>query len=298
MRCRGSCLRATGFEAIKKMMSFRNNRLENTPISGATAWLLTDIAEAKGRQAGLLARRPEMVEKLRESALVQSAESSNRIEGVEVEPGRAEALVIGNSQPKNRSEEEVLAYRRALDLIHGSGKTLPVSPEVVLRLHHLAQEGSGDSGQWKQRDNEIVEFPKEGGPPRMRFKPVSARETPEAMAELCRWYSHTVDQRKVQPLIATAALVLDFLCIHPFRDGNGRVSRLLSLLSLYHFDYDVGRYISLERLIEESKEDYYENLRLSSVGWHDAKHDLNPWVNYILAIVRRAYLELIERTGA
>jgi Fic family protein len=279
------------------MMSFRNNRLSNTPLSAATVWLLTDIAEAKGRQEGLLTRSPEVVKKLRESALIQSAESSNRIEGVEVDPGRAEALVLGDARPRNRSEEEVLGYRRALDLIHSSAAQLPMSPDVILRLHKLAQEGSGDAGQWKQRDNEIVEFPTEGGPPRLRFKPVDAKETPEAMEELCRWYVNAVDQRKAQPLVATAALVLDFLCIHPFRDGNGRVARLLTLLALYHFGYDVGRYISLERLIEETRDDYYENLRQSSRGWHEGTHDLGPWLNYLLVIVRRAYLELIERAG-
>jgi Fic family protein len=260
--------------------------------------LLTDIAEAKGREEGFLSRAPELVEKLRDSALVQSAESSNRIEGVEVEAGRAEALVLGDARPRDRSEEEVLGYRRALDLIHGSANQLPISPEVILRLHKLAQEGSGDAGQWKQRDNEIVEFPMEGGPPRLRFKPVGALETPEAMAELCRWYTYTVNQRKVQPLVATAALVLDFLCIHPFRDGNGRVARLLTLLALYHFGYDVGRYISIERLIEETRDDYYENLRISSQGWHEGKHDLGPWLNYFLVIVRRAYIELIDKAGA
>lgn len=279
-------------------MSFRNNRLESTPISGATAWLLTDIAEAKGRQESLITRSPESIEKLRESALIQSAESSNRIEGVEVDPGRAEALVIGNARPRNRSEEEVLAYRRALDLIHTSAKQLPITPETIARLHAIAQEGAADAGQWKQRNNEIIEFPKDGGPPRVRFTPLEPAQTPAAMAELCHWYTHTVDNRKVQPLLATAALVLDFLCIHPFRDGNGRVARLLGLLALYHFDYNVGRYISIERLIEESRDDYYENLRLSSIGWHEAKHDLTPWLNYFLPILRRAYLELIEKTRA
>jgi len=190
----------------------------------------------------------------------------------------------------------VLAYRRALDLIHGNAKQIAIKSETILRMNAVAQEGSGDARQWKLWDNEIIEFPKDGGPPRLRFKPVEAGLTPAAMEELCRWYTHTVDQRKVQPLVATAALVFDFLCIHPFRDGNGRVG-LLSLLALYHFDYDVGRYISLERIIEESREDYYENLRLSSVGWHEGKHDLGPWVNYFLAIVRRGYLELIEKTG-
>ena len=276
------------------MMSFRNDRLANTTLGGATVWLLTDIAEAKGREAEILARSPEVVGRLRESALVQSAESSNRIEGVIVEPGRAAELVLRNARPRNRSEEEVQGYRRALDWIHTKAAELAISPETILRLHALAQEGGGDAGQWKQRDNEIVEFPVAGGPPHVRFTPTPARQTPEAMAELCRWYAREVDQRRVQPLVAAAALVLDFLCVHPFRDGNGRVARLLGLLALYHFGYDVGRYVSLERLIEETREEYYENLRLSSVGWHEGKHDLGPWLNYFLVIVRRGYLELLS----
>ncbi|HEY7120074.1 MAG TPA: Fic family protein [Tepidisphaeraceae bacterium] len=279
------------------MMSFRNHRLENTALGGATVWLLTDIAEAKGRQEVVLAGAPERVDRLRESAIVQSAESSNRIEGVEVEPDRLVPLVLEGARPRNRSEEEVQGYRRALDLIHSEARQLPVTPEVILRLHAIAQEGAGDAGQWKQRDNEIVEFPSEGGggPPRVRFTPTSARETPEAMAELCRWYVDAVDQRRVPPLVAIAALALDFLCVHPFRDGNGRVARLLTLLALYHADYEVGRFISLERLIEETRDEYYENLRLSSQAWHEGKHDLGPWLNYFLVIVRRAYIELGEK---
>jgi len=241
---------------------------------------------------------PEALEKLRESAIVQSAESSNRIEGVEVDPGRLVPVLLENARPLNRSEEEVQGYRRALDLIHSSAKQLAVSPETILRLHAIAQEGAGDAGQWKARDNEILEFPKDGGPPRVRFKPVGASQTPQAVAELCRWYVGAVDQRKAPPLVAVAALVLDFLCVHPFRDGNGRVARLLALLAMYHFDYDVGRYVSVERLIEESREDYYQNLFVGSQGWHEGKHDLGPWLNYFLVIVRRAYLELAQTTAA
>lgn len=280
------------------MMSFRDHRLEKTPVANGTVWLLTDVAEAKGKQEVLLARSPEVVERLRESALVQSAESSNRIEGVEVDPARLVPLVLGDARPKDRSEEEVQGYRRALALIHGEAATLAVSPETILRLHAIAQEGAGDAGQWKQRDNEIVEFPSTGGPPIARFKPTGAAQTPEAMAELCRWYNDVVDQRKVQPLVAIAALVLDFLCVHPFRDGNGRVARLLSLLAMYHAGYTVGRYVSLERLIEEAKQDYYENLRRSSHGWHEGRNDLGPWLNYFLVIVRRAYAELAGKVGA
>jgi Fic family protein len=279
------------------MMSFRNNRLADAALPGSTVWLLTDIAEAKGRQAVTSAASPEVLERLRESALVQSAESSNRIEGVEVEADRLRPLVLGDARPRNRSEEEVLGYRRALAFVHEEAMRTAVTPETILRLHALAQEGSGDAGQWKQRDNEIVEFPQSGGPPVVRFKPVSAANTPAAMAELCRWYADAVDQRKAPALVAVAALALDFLCVHPFRDGNGRVGRLLTLLALYHVGYDVGRYISLERLVEESKDDYYENLKRSSQGWHEGRHDLAPWTNYLLAIVRRAYLELSAKAG-
>jgi Fic family protein len=277
------------------MMSFRDHRLTHTPVANGTVWLLTDIAEAKGKQDILLTRSPQLVERLRESALVQSAESSNRIEGVEVAPDRLVPLVLGDARPKDRSEEEVQGYRRALSLIHEQAASVPISSETILRLHAIAQDGSGDAGQWKQRDNEIVEFPAAGGPPVVRFKPTSASETPEAVAELCRWYNDVVDQRKVQPLVAIAALILDLLCVHPFRDGNGRVARLVSLLALYHAGYAVGRYISLERLIEETKQDYYENLRRSSQGWHEGKHDLGPWLNYFLVIVRRAHAELANK---
>jgi Fic family protein len=280
------------------MMSFREHRLERTPLAGGTVWLLTDIAELKGKTEAVARASSEVLEKLRESAMVQSAESSNRIEGVEVEAGRLVPVVLENARPLNRSEEEVQGYRRALELIHSSAKGMAVSPETILRLHAIAQEGAGDAGQWKARDNEILEFPKGGGPPRVRFKPTGTRETPGAMAELCRWYSDAVDQRKVPPLVAMAALVLDFLCVHPFRDGNGRVARLLALLAMYHFDYDVGRYVSVERVIEESREEYYRNLFLSSQGWHEGKHDLGPWLNYFLVVVRRAYLELAGKAGA
>ena len=133
--------------------------------------------------------------------------------------------------------------------------------------------------------------------PVVRFRCVKAAETPAAVEELCQHYQHALDQENIPPLIAIAALVLDFLCIHPFRDGNGRVSRLLTLLALYQHGYEVGRYISLERLIEESQESYYECLRLSSQHWHDGKHELTPWFNFFFAIIRRAYVELEERAG-
>lgn len=171
-----------------------------------------------------------------------------------------------------------------------------VTPELLQRLHATAQAGAGDAGQWKRVDNEIVEL-REGEAPVVRFRPVAVAETPDAVEELCLSYRYVLNQGEVPPLVAVAALVFDFLCIHPFRDGNGRVSRLLTLLGLYQHGYEVGRYVSLERLVEESREDYYEVLRISSAGWSEGRHDLVPWLNYFLSVLKRAYRELETRVG-
>jgi len=278
------------------MMSFRNNRLRDFALPMSTAWLLNDIAEAKGKQELFTRQSPQILQALREMAMIQSAESSNRIEGITVSPDRLRPLVLGHARPRDRSEQEILGYRRALSEIHAHATDLPVSADTLRQFHKLCQEGSGDAGQFKRVDNEIIEL-RPNAPPLIRFRCLSAKDTPAAVDELCLVYRHTVDQQEAPPLIAMGGLVLDFLCIHPFRDGNGRVSRLLALLALYQHGYEVGRYISLERLVEEAKEDYYRVLQQSSSGWHQGKHDLVPWLNFFLAILRRACLEFEERAG-
>jgi len=271
------------------MMSFHSG-FSNLSLPTGTVWLLTDIAEAKGRQNFYLQKFPEVSPSLRQTALIQSVESSNRIEGVTVAPERLRPLVLEDARPRDRSEEEIQGYRRALELIHADAKNLAITPELLRRLHATIQEGSGDAGQWKKVSNEIIEL-REGAAPIVRFRPVGVAETPAAVEELCLLYRHVMNQSLAPPLVAVAALVFDFLCIHPFRDGNGRVSRLLTLLALYQHGFEVGRYISLERLVEESRTDYYEVLRLSSQGWHEGRHDLLPWLNYFLTILKRAYKE-------
>jgi Fic family protein len=273
------------------MISFRGDRLARLTLPVGTVWLLTDVAEAKGRQDFTLRQSPAVLEGLRETAVVQSVESSNRIEGVTVAPGRLLPLVLGDAKPRDRSEEEILGYRRALDLIHAEARDLAITPDLLQRLHGIIQEGSGDAGQWKRVDNEIIELC-EGKPPVVRFRPVAVAETPAAVEELCLSYRYTMNQGTAPPLLAVAALVFDFLCIHPFRDGNGRISRLLTLLALCQHGYEAGRYVSLERLVEESREEYYDVLRRSSEGWHEGRHDLFPWFNYFLVILKRAYREL------
>jgi len=278
------------------MMSFRGGRLGKLALPAGTVWLLTDIAEAKGRQDLYARQAPQLLKALREAALIQSVESSNRIEGVTVAAARLRPLVVGRARPQDRPEEEIHGYCQALNFIHTGARELSVTPDVLKRLHRVAQHGAGDAGQWKRVENEIIEF-RQGAAPIVRFRPVAVADTPAAVDELCLSYRHVLSQEGVPPLVAVSALVLDFLCIHPFRDGNGRVARLLTLLALYHHGYEVGRYISLERLVEESKDEYYETLYRSSQGWHEGQHDLFPWLNYFLGVLRRAYRGFEERAG-
>ena len=278
------------------MMTFRGGRLNKLHLPTGSVWLISDIAEAKGRQQLYAKQSPQLLKALREIALIQSVESSNRIEGVTVAPERLLPLVVGNAKPRDRSEEEIRGYRRALSLIHTDSQKLEVTPDFLRRLHETTHEGVADAGQWKQKENEIIEF-REHAPPTIRFRPVSVADTPAAMEELCLSYRAILNQQEVQPLVSVAALVFDFLCVHPFRDGNGRISRLLTLLGLYQHGYEVGRFISLERLVEESRDDYYEALRKSSEGWHEGKDDLIPWLNYFLGVLRRAYREFELRAG-
>jgi Fic family protein len=278
------------------MMSFRGGRLRDSALPVGTVWLIADIAEAKGRQELFTRQSPQVLQALREMALVESVASSNRIEGVTVRPDRLRPLVLGQARPRDRSEEEIQGYRTALQHIHTGADSLPVTPDTLRLLHRTIQEGAGDAGRWKRVETDIVEV-RPGGPPRIRFRTVAAADAPRAVEELCLSYRHALDQEHVPALVAAAALAFDFLCIHPFRDGNGRVSRLLTVLALYHHSFEVGRYISLERLIEESKEDYYAVLQASSAGWHEGRHDLLPWLNYFLAVVRRAYVQFEERAG-
>lgn len=276
------------------MHSFKPAYLKNLSIPVSTSWLMGSCMEAKGKQDLWVRQKPEILAALREQAMIQSAESSNRIEGVSVSKARLAPLVLGKTSPRDRSEEEVLGYRRALDWIHKKHAKVAIESDTFLQLHEMAQRGGGDAGRWKVRDNEITEFSPQGDR-NVRFVPVSARETPIAIHKLCLRYRETCERSDLPPLLAVAAFVFDFLCIHPFRDGNGRVSRLATTLLLHQHGFSVGRYVSLEKLIEESKEEYYRVLRDSSRDWHSGKHDLIPWCNYFLSILKEAYREFGRR---
>ncbi|MCU1736423.1 MULTISPECIES: Fic family protein [Pseudomonas] len=255
------------------------------------------LGEYQGKQKLYVAQSPEVLKGLRQIAVVESTESSNRLEGVVVAPSRLKSLVIRNAAPENRSEQEIAGYRDALSLIHESAANMPFSEGLVLQLHtilyrYLPQEG----GRWKATNNDIVERHPDGSS-RLRFRPVAAHLTPMAIADLNQNYATAMDQHLADPLVLVPLVMLDFLCIHPFPDGNGRMSRLLTLLLLYHFDYAVGRYISLERIFEETKEGYYETLEASSQGWHEGRHDVKPWLDYFWSALLRAFREFEERVG-
>src|ERR1017187_3767736 len=273
------------------MLKLDPSRLADLPIPIGTGWLLGACMEARGKQDLWIRQKPEVLAVLREQAIIQSAESSNRIEGVTVEANRLRPLVIGRAKPRDRSEEELAGYRAALDWVFSRKNPVSVTPAVIRRLHALAHGGSsGDGGEWKRRDNEVIEI-LPNGERSIRFVPVPAKETPAAVEMLCHRYRAAPDDERLPPLLIVATFIFDLVCIHPFRDGNGRVSRLVTSLLLQAQGFQVARYISLERIIEESKEDYYRILKLCSQGWHEGKNEILPWWNYFLSMLRRAYKE-------
>jgi len=276
------------------LRSFANSNLAIPP---ATAWYLTELGEFRGKQELYTRQSPQRLKALREHALIESAVSSNRIEGVSVEPSRVrDVLVSPKPLFRDRDEEEVRGYRDALTWIHQEAERIPVSNETIQHLHATTRGQIWDAGLYKEKDADIIERLPDGNE-RVRFRTVSAKQSPAAMDQLVADWQACLEERWVPQPIALAGFNLDFLCIHPFRDGNGRVSRLLWLLQSYQLGFEVGRYISLERLIEQNKDRYYETLEQSSQGWHEGKHDPWPYINYVLFILKTAYREFVERVG-
>lgn len=277
-----------------------NRILKSLPeIPASAAWYLSDISEFKGKQELYTRQSPQKLKVLREHALIESVVSSNRIEGVEIDRKRIGTVVFGKPLLKDRGEEEIQGYRDALEWIHTQGKKTKINEAAIKKLHKLSRGNIWDAGKYKEKDGDIIER-LSSGDTRIRFKTVSAARTPFMIKEMISDYCDVIRHNEVHPLVAIAAFNLDFLCIHPFRDGNGRVSRLLLLLQLYHFDFEVGRYISLERLIEDHKERYYEALQLSSNRWHEGKHDPWHYIQFLLYILKKAYVEFstrVERIG-
>ncbi len=277
------------------MLYFDLEKLTTISIPVSIGWLLGSCMEARGKQDLWISQKPEVIEVLREQAIIQSAESSNRIEGITVAPERLRPVMQGKVRPQNRSEEELLGYRRALNWIFARRRAVEITPAVIQKLHSFSQSATiSDAGEWKSKDNEIIEI-LPNGERRVRFIPVSARETPGAMKTLCRNYRTISDEELLPPLLNISTFIFDLLCIHPFRDGNGRVSRLATTLLLESHGFIVPRFISLERLVEETQDDYYEVLSRCSDGWLEGTNEIVHWWNYLLSIICRAYQEFEQK---
>ena len=280
------------------MQSFRSLGTHLDLIPAAINRQLSGIDIARGRQEAFARQHPAALESLKQLALIQSVEASNAIENITAPRKRLEQLVAQKTTPRNRSEAEIAGYRAVLDTIHSSAQQIPFTPNVVRQLHRdLYQFAAQPGGDWKTSDNTVTEERPDGSVA-VRFTPVSALETPAAMDELHRRFDQAWQGDQHHRLLLAGAYTLDFLVVHPFADGNGRMSRLLSLLLLYKGGYEVGRFISIEKLIEQSKETYYEALAGSTAGWHEGRHDLRPWLSYFLGVVTAAYREFEPRAEA
>lgn len=258
---------------------------------------LTTIHEFKGEQRLIASRHADVLTDLVEVARIQSTESSNKIEGIYTSDDRLKKIVLDKTMPKSRNEREIAGYRDVLNIVHENYEHIPIRATFILQLHRdlYKFENAGIGGVFKSADN-IIEEEDSDGKKSVRFNPVPAWETPEAVEKLCEAYNYAINNTDADPLLIIPMFVLDFLCIHPFRDGNGRMSRLLTLLLLYKSEYIVGRYISLERLIEASKDSYYDTLQASSITWHEEENDYIPFVTYILGVIAAAYREFFDRT--
>jgi len=278
--------------------SFKDSVLARQALNQGLLQSVRLVGEYRGKEALFKQQSPQVLQALRENAVIQSTESSNRIEGVVAPPQRIRDLVAKRTEPANRSEQEIAGYRDVLNTIHTNSADMPLTSNLVLQLHRdLFQFVPGGGGRWKATNNDITET-RPDGTKVVRFKPLAAHLTPDAMTHLHDAYREQLDAGTVEPLLLLSGYVLDFLCIHPFADGNGRMARLLSLLLLYQAGYEVGRYISLEGVIEQTKEGYYDSLYASSQGWHEGQHSLVPWWEYFVGVMLvKAYRDFEDRVG-
>ena len=258
--------------------------------------LLTSIHEHKGKQELYIEAHADVLTTLMEVAKVQSVGSSNAIEGIHTTDQRLKELVRDKSAPRNRTEQEIAGYREVLAAIHESYDYINPRPNIILQLHKQMYSFSKSAvgGNYKNSDNYIVETDSVGKES-VRFQPVQAYLTAGAMETLTENFIKALEKDEYDPLLLIPMFILDFLCIHPFNDGNGRMSRLLTLLLFYRAGYIVGKYISIEKLIEKSKETYYEVLQESSVNWHNNENSYEPFIRYYLGIIQKAYNDFEER---
>ena len=257
--------------------------------------LVAQIHEYKGEQTLFVESKADTLTQLLEAAKIQSTEASNKIEGIYISADRLKKIVRDKTMPKTRSEKEIAGYRDVLNTIHQNYDYIPVKSSIFLQLHRDLYKFAGNAGgSFKSSDNVIAQEDEQGNKC-IRFQPVPAWETPTYIDAICNAFQDACKDSQSDPLILIPMFVLDFLCIHPFNDGNGRMSRLLTLLLLYRAGYIVGMYISIEKLIEQTKETYYETLQESSYNWHEEGNDDAPFVRYMLGVIAAAYRDFSSR---
>ncbi|MGI6720920.1 MAG: Fic family protein [Anaerovoracaceae bacterium] len=281
------------------MREFDYTRLADRSWDTDILNMVAKIHEYKGRQDLYIRQKPVELNRLVEIAKIQSTESSNKIEGIVTTSSRMKQLFAEKTSPRNRDEDEIMGYRDVLNTIHESNEYIPIRPAYILQLHRdlLKRAGLTYGGHFKNVQNCINET-RPDGTVTTRFTPVPPYETPEAVEKLCNAYERASAEEKIDTLILIPVFICDFLCIHPFNDGNGRMSRLLTLLLLYKCGYNVGKYISIEKQIEKTKDRYYDVLELSNAGWHEEENDPMPFIRYMLSVILACYTEFEERVGA
>lgn len=278
------------------MRSYDYNKKWQQLLTPEIVTMLSQIHEFKGEQNLFIEARSDTLTQLVEIAKIQSTEASNKIEGIFTSDERLKKLVTNKTTPRSRNEQEIAGYRDVLSTIHDSYEFIPVRPSSILQLHRDLYKFSGKSigGAYKNADNVIAEEDKEGNR-FVRFQPIPAWETPDSIEALCDAFDDAIARNEADPLLIIPMFILDFLCIHPFNDGNGRMSRLLTLLLLYRAGYIVGKYISIEKVIETTKDTYYEALQSSSQGWYEEENDYAHFVRYMLGVILSAYRDFSSR---
>ena len=278
------------------MRDFNYSKIKEQKWDSEILGLVAAIYKYAGKQELYLKQRPKELEKLVEIAMIQSTESSNAIEGIVTTNARIKQLVEEKTAPKNRDEEEIAGYRDVLRIIHESYDVIPITKNYILQLHKILYSHMNNpmAGQTKTVQNYIsATYP--DGRTEVLFTPMAPFETPAALEKICEEYNRIIGNLEVEPLLAIPIFIHDFLCIHPFNDGNGRMSRLLTTLLLYRSGFYVGRYISLEAKIADNKDLYYEALGKAQYGWHEGKEDADPFIKYLLGTILAAYKDFEDR---
>ena len=280
------------------MRNFDYSKLADSTWPSDILNLVAKIHECKGRQDMYVRQKPAELDRLVEIAKIQSTEASNKIEGIVTTSSRMRQLFEEKTTPRNRDEDEIMGYRDVLNTIHDSNEYIPIRPSYILQLHRdlLRRAGASYGGSFKNVQNYINEV-RPDGTSFTRFTPVAPYETPEAINRLCEAYERALAKESIDALILIPCFIVDFLCIHPFNDGNGRMSRLLTLLLLYKNGYSVGKYISIEKQIEKTKDRYYDVLEMADAGWHEEANDPTPFIRYMLTVILACYTEFEDRVG-